>query len=224
MKMNVYIDGFNLYYGAVKGTPYKWLDLQALCRRLFPRDNIHRIRYFTSKVRPTAKDPRKLQRQEIYIRALETIPNLTVHYGVFKTHVKLRVLACSHCGADYGKGLVCPHYNPPQRIEVLECQEKGSDVNLGSYLLLDGFRNEFEIAAVISNDSDLATPISLVREELKLDVGIVSPDRDRTRPCAELRTVATFSKTVFKSALESCQFPAIVYDSHGRAIARPQGW
>jgi len=220
--MNVYIDGFNLYYGAVKGTPYKWLDLQALCRRLFPRDNIHRIRYFTSKVRSTAKDPKKLQRQETYIRALKTIPNLTVHYGVFKTHVKRRVLACSHCGADYGKGLVCPHYDPPQLIEVLECHEKGSDVNLGSYLLLDGFRNEFEIAAVISNDSDLATPIRLVRCELGLDVGIVNPRG--TRPCAELRTVATFNKTVFKSALKSCQFSAIVYDSHRRAIAKPQDW
>ena len=37
MRMNVYIDAFNLYYGAVKDTPYRWLDLDALCRRLFPR-------------------------------------------------------------------------------------------------------------------------------------------------------------------------------------------
>lgn len=54
----VYIDGFNLYYGAVKGTRYKWLDLEALCRRLLPKDNIAQIRYFTAQVsarrRPTA--------------------------------------------------------------------------------------------------------------------------------------------------------------------------
>jgi len=47
---NVYVDGFNLYYGCLRGTPYKWLDLDALCRRLFPRDRINRIRYFTAIV------------------------------------------------------------------------------------------------------------------------------------------------------------------------------
>ncbi len=30
VKTNFYIDGFNLYYGAVKGTPYKWLDSSGL--------------------------------------------------------------------------------------------------------------------------------------------------------------------------------------------------
>jgi hypothetical protein len=44
--MNIYIDGFNVYYGCLKGTPYKWLDVGALCSRLFPRDRINRIRYF----------------------------------------------------------------------------------------------------------------------------------------------------------------------------------
>ena len=46
----VYIDGFNLYYGALKGSPWKWLDLEKLCHLLLPRDEIILIRYFTSKV------------------------------------------------------------------------------------------------------------------------------------------------------------------------------
>ena len=32
----VYIDGFNLYYGAVKDSPYRWLDLGALCAHMLP--------------------------------------------------------------------------------------------------------------------------------------------------------------------------------------------
>jgi len=224
VRLNVYIDGFNLYYGAVKGTPFKWLNLHAVCRKLFPHDTISRIRYFTAKVRPTAKDPAKLQRQETYVRALQTIPNLSVHYGMFKAHARSRVVACSHCGADYAKGLNCPHYNPAQRVQVLECQEKGSDVNIASYLLLDAFRGEYEGAGVISNDSDLATPIALVRQELNLDVGIVTPDRDRKHPCSELRSIASFEKSIFASTLRSCQFPAVVYDASGRAIAKPQTW
>ena len=55
----VYIDGFNFYYGAVKGTPYKWLDLEALCRRLLPKDQIVKIRYFTARVASRPEDPQQ---------------------------------------------------------------------------------------------------------------------------------------------------------------------
>lgn len=57
MKVNVYVDGFNLYYGSVKGTPHKWLDFSAPCRLMLPRDHINRIRYFTAKVKPLPNDP-----------------------------------------------------------------------------------------------------------------------------------------------------------------------
>ena len=50
MKTNVYVDGFNLYYGAVKGTPFRWLDMAAMCRMLLPGDQINRIKYFTALV------------------------------------------------------------------------------------------------------------------------------------------------------------------------------
>ena len=46
----MYIDGFNLFYGALKGSRYEWLDLEALCRHLLPKDSINRIRYFTARV------------------------------------------------------------------------------------------------------------------------------------------------------------------------------
>ena len=80
-RTNVYVDGFNLYYGAAKNTPYKWVNLAALCAVVLPGINIRRIRYFTALVRATAADPNIRQRQETYIRALETLPSLTVHYG-----------------------------------------------------------------------------------------------------------------------------------------------
>jgi hypothetical protein len=51
MKVNVYIDGFNLYYGAVNGTPYRWLNLAEMCRMLLPRDQILQIKYFTAKLK-----------------------------------------------------------------------------------------------------------------------------------------------------------------------------
>jgi hypothetical protein len=58
MRTNVYVDAFNLYYGCLKGTPYRWLDLAALCRRLLPNDEINRVRYFAALVSARPDDPK----------------------------------------------------------------------------------------------------------------------------------------------------------------------
>lgn len=39
----IYIDGFNLYYGCLEHQPYRWLDLEAFCWRLLPKNDIQRI-------------------------------------------------------------------------------------------------------------------------------------------------------------------------------------
>ena len=76
---NFYIDGFNLYYRALRGTPYKWLDLFKLCQSLMPSHQVGQIRYFTTIIQVRPPDLQAAQRQATYIRALETIPNLSVH-------------------------------------------------------------------------------------------------------------------------------------------------
>jgi hypothetical protein len=75
MNTNVYIDGFNLYYGCLKGTPHKWLDLGFFCQASFPppRNQINRIRYFTAHVNARANNPQQRVRQQTYLRALRTI-------------------------------------------------------------------------------------------------------------------------------------------------------
>jgi hypothetical protein len=77
--------------------------------------------------------------------------------------------------------------------EVIKTEEKGSDVNLASLLLADGFRGKYEVAVVISNDSDFVLPIQIVRDELKLPVGVVNP---RGHPSRELLAVSTFFKRI----------------------------
>jgi hypothetical protein len=73
--------------------------------------------------------------------------------------------------------LAHPPSTGPHTVEVIRTEEKGSDVNLASYLLLDGFRSDCEATVVISNDSDLKVPIELARAELGLVVGVVNPLR-----------------------------------------------
>jgi uncharacterized LabA/DUF88 family protein len=83
MNTVVYVDGFNLYYGALKGTPYKWLDLMALSKQLVPASNvISQIKYFTARV-SGAQDPLAPKRQHLYLKAIQSYPEIEVHFGSF---------------------------------------------------------------------------------------------------------------------------------------------
>src|SRR5579872_1482649 len=146
MRTNVYVDGFNLYYCALRGTPHKWLNLAALCALAFPKFSINRIRYFTALVSARPHDPNNPIRQQTYLRALRTISGLSIHYGTFQTHINRMPLARQVPGGAHS-------------ALVVKTVEKGSDVKLATHLLNDAFENDYDQAVVISNDSDLAEPI-----------------------------------------------------------------
>jgi len=207
MATNVYVDAFNLYYGSLKGTSYRWLDLGSLCARLLPKDRINRIRYFTATVSARPDNPDAPQRQQVYLRALETIPGLSIHYGHYITHVRRMPLA-----------------NPPQRgartVEVVKTEEKGSDVNLATYLLLDAFQRDCKVAVVFSKDSDLKLPIEIAQTELGIRVGVVNPHPPARRSRA---LQPTFFKQLRTSTLGACQLPSLLTDSKGE-IRKPARW
>jgi uncharacterized LabA/DUF88 family protein len=205
--LNVYVDGFNVYYGCLRGTPFKWLDLGALCRRLFPRDTIHRIRYFTAIVSARPNDPRQPQRQLAYLRALATIPEVTIHRGRYLTHPTRMALAHPVPGG-------------PATVEVIKAEEKGSDVNLATYLLFDAFRKDCETAVVVSNDSDLKEPIELVQRELGMSVGAVNPHPPGRRSRA---LQPSYFRQIRAKDLHVCQFPPTLRDARG-TIHKPTTW
>src|SRR3954464_14712711 len=124
MITNFYIDAFNLYYGCLKGTAQKWLDLEAFCRLSFPGDQVHRIRYCTALVKARPQDPQQPIRQQTYLRALRTLGCVTIHYGHYLQ-----------------KPVMMPYVTPPAggpvTVQVLKSEEKGSDVNLATTLLVD---------------------------------------------------------------------------------------
>ncbi len=211
MRTNFYVDGFNLYYRAVKDTPYKWLDLLKLCQTLIPTHQVNLIRYFTALIRPRPESSGSRRRQLVFIRALETIPNLTIHYGQFRER-RIR------------RPLVAPTTGQGRTVEVFDTEEKGTDVNLASYLLMDGAAGEYEQAVVISNDSDLATPIRMVRDRLRLPVGVVNPNVvQRSVTPKDLIDAATFVRRLRSSTLRVCQFPPELTDSRG-TISNPPEW
>lgn len=208
MKTNIYIDGFNLYYGCVKGTPFRWLDVARLSSLLLPKGHqIHRIRYFTARVSARPKDPDAPTRQQIYLRALATLPNLSISFGHFLTS-KVRM------------PLAAPVLNGPTHALVIKTEEKGSDVNLASHLLLDAFRQDCDAAFVVSNDSDLLEPIRIARREFGLTVGLACPHK---RPSHVLQQEADFVRTIRAGALRASQFPPVLTDTTG-TFSKPAVW
>jgi hypothetical protein len=220
VRTHVYVDGFNLYYGAVDGTPYKWLDIVALCRKLLPRNTIARVHYFTALVKDTPSDRTKSVRQQTFIRALETFPEITVTYGSFLANKKRMPLASGNPQEIADPNVVTLVPGGPRSAVVLRTEEKGSDVNLGTLLVAEAFKGDFEAAAVLSTDSDLALPIQLIRAELGLPVGVLFPDG---RYSVELDRVASFKRTISSTHLGSCQLPATLTDANG-VITKPASW
>jgi hypothetical protein len=209
--VNIYVDGFNLFYGCLKDTDYKWLDIGALCRRLVPSNPIHRIRYFTSRISPRPDAPDGRAHQDAYLRALATTDRLSIHLGHFHSpQVRLPVADPSACGGQ-------------RTIKVIKTQEKGSDVNLATFLLLDAFRHESDIAVVLSNDSDLAEPIRVLIQDLGVPVGLVNPHQAKYRSRDLLKLGPLFFKQIRPKALGVCQFPRVLHDSQGE-IRCPDDW
>jgi uncharacterized LabA/DUF88 family protein len=218
VKVRVYVDGFNLYYRALKdrldpgGGTYKWLDLGKLASALMPspKYTIDRIRYFTANVRSLPDDPDAPVRQQAYLRALRTLPLVTVHLGFFMVKTTRA-------------RLVTPLSDGTTTVKVHKIEEKGSDVNLATYLLMDGFRNEYDVAAVVTNDSDLVEPVRVVKEELQKPIVILGPNRDPQAYSRELTAAATSFKPIREGALKASQFPATLTDAVG-TISKPAGW
>lgn len=218
MKLNVYVDGFNLYYGSLYQTGYKWLNLHAFCQATFPADQINRIRYFTARVKARPNDPDQPVRQDTLFRALRTLPNLTIHEG---SYIEKPVTLPQH-----------PIPAPPGRptfVTVVRSEEKGSDVNLATHLLIDAFDDDFEGAVVISNDSDLTEPIRQVRSKFKKRVMILFPcSRSGRSPSIELRKAIGLRSgkrplIVQPSLLAANQFPPTLTDAAG-TFHKPAGW
>lgn len=207
MRTYIYIDGFNFYYGAVKNTPYKWLDFKALLTRILkPHHVILCLKYFTALVSATPQDPTKSIRQKTFIRALQAhISELEVYYGHFLSHEIRAPLA---------------NPSPGRRTaRIIKTEEKGSDVNLAVHLLNDAWLDKYDCAMVISNDSDLAEAMGLVKQHHKKMLGLITPGDKWTSK--QLKVHADFVRYVRPGALQKSQLPNPI---PGTSIYKPSRW
>jgi len=207
MKTSVYVDGFNLYYGCLKKTSFKWLNLQVLCANLLGRHHvIDTIRYFTAPVIPNDGNPKVHLRQQAYIKALQTIKGMHIHNGRFTNRVARMPTV----------------HPPPASVDVFRTEEKGTDVNFAVHLLNDAWKGRFDCAVLVTNDSDMAEAMRLVRSEFPdKTLGLIVP---KGRPTPYLNRYAHFCKTISDSHLREAQFASALPGLSGRLIHKPGSW
>jgi len=136
-KVIAYIDGFNLYFGIVEaGFNFcKWLNLKLLVENLLkPNQELIEVKYFTSRV---SNNPDKQKRQSLYIDALESIGIKIIYFNYQDGKV-----ICKRCGHIWKSA-----------------KEKMTDVNIATSIIIDAYKNKYDIAMLISGDTDLIPPI-----------------------------------------------------------------
>ena len=202
----VYIDGFNLYYGAVKNTPYKWLNVERYFTLLRQNDEIRKIHYFTARV----DHPRSVD-QDTYLRALSTLPLINIVEGRFKMkEIDCAVKSCTFPGR--------------RRVNVSE--EKRTDVNIALQILHNAYADLCDVFVIVSGDSDLVPALDSVKGLFpnKRTVVYVPARFPQRAHAVELRAVADRARTLPLALLKHAQLPHRIPDGSGGVLAKPSDW
>jgi len=196
-----YVDGYNLYYG-LREKGWKrlyWLNIQTMVRHLLKLgQTLATTRYFTTIVR-RPEDKRK--RQAVFLEALQTLNDFRIYYG----HFLADTVICRNCGHAYET-----HH------------EKMTDVNIAVELMSDAFQDKFDVALLVSADSDLVGPVRAVRRLFGHKRVVVAFPPGRASKA--LKQAADAQIYVGRDTLATSQFPEEVAKLDGFVLRRPVEW
>ena len=218
MRTVVYVDGYNLYYGLLRKTTLKWLDLFALFRDhvLDPETELIQVRYYTAPVLGRMCDsPESPQRQRRYLQALRKM------YPEKIAIIEGKILATTPF-----QRLVKPIAEAPdlQMVQVYDFNEKKTDVNLAADLIAGAWTGAYDQAVVCSNDTDLEAALATVRQHhpgIRLGVVAPIPGDDHRRISTDLSRHAHWSKPLSLVHLRNAQLPDRIPHS---ALHKPDTW
>lgn len=198
-----YIDGFNLYYRLLRRTSYKWLNLSSLFNAILTDYKLLHIHYFTADLHSGHPNRDRPIRQGLYLRAIKTLPNLTITKGYY---LRTKVWAQPVVGTDM--------------VQVWKSEEKGSDVNIGTQMLVDAHLAKSHVQVIVSNDTDLVAPIKAAQEIFGLKVLLVSPV---SNPSRKLVDAASEVIVLHGKDLSAHLFPEELTDAKG-SFRKPSFW
>lgn len=210
-----YIDGFNLYYGLLRHTRNKWLDLFAFSKALVRADHdMVAVKYFTARAKPYPYDRESVDRQDTYLNALKRMGQVEVVEGFYNKNAAYAPVldpACRECDTPQNR-----------LVKIMKLEEKGSDVNIATAMLLDAFHDKADAFVLVSGDADFVRPVATIRKEFGKLVIVCDPHNRRS----ELQRYASYYRTIPCDLPAQCQLPdTIPYGKRGdRFIHRPPAW
>lgn len=195
-----YVDGFNLYFGIIDSGHIhsKWLNVKSLIQSFLSQDQeLIEVKYFTSMV---SNDSPKEMRQRKYISALES-----VGVRIFRGKYEQKQVYCNNCSNTWWR-----------------TNEKMTDVNIATQLIMDAVENKFDVAILISGDSDLVPAISIVNEKYspKYVTVFFPPGRENI----SVKNVASGSFIIGRKKIKDHQFPEMNKLENGYKISKPDTW
>lgn len=228
MKTIAYVDGYNFYYGCLKGTPYKWLDIARLLRdHVLPSSafgvtsELVRINYFTADIlERAARSPDSVSSQMKYLRALSlTYPELIgIHKGFYTLLPMKAHVMNPH---DEKKRL-----RDSEEVLVWKLEEKQSDVRLALEIFQDAMTDATEQIVICSNDTDIAPALEKVRiHRPNIKIGLIIPTTDSVRrPNRGMADLADWVRTHIQSEeLAACQYPDFI-PAKRKGVRKPDTW
>lgn len=170
-----YVDGYNLFYGCLKHSGDKWLDLHKLLfeqiiHQQNPASELVEIKFFTAdiKAKIASHGDAAQQAQQAYHRALQQLypAKISIINGYYSLE-KAKLLA---------------YKQPPDkldRVEVWKLEEKQTDVNIALESYRDAMKGKAQQLVFVSNDTDLAPALKAIREDLQdqVQMGVIIPIR-----------------------------------------------
>lgn len=228
LRTRIYIDGYNLYYGCLKGTPYKWLDLMTLFEQhvllssapdassLLPLA----IKYFTAKIKEQAA------------RALDSVSSQARYHTALRKRYPDRIeLIEGYYSLTHSKARLVDHIAPNTwardcvQVLVWKLEEKQSDVNLALQAYHDAITGAVDQVVIVTNDTDIAPALQMIRTHTAVRIGLVVPARTGLRePNTELVRLAHWTRShITERELASAQMPRVILGGKHPTI-KPESW
>ena len=174
------------------------------------------VRYYTAPVLGRmSDDPGSTQRQRQYLQALRNFhpQRLVIIEGKIQASKPYLRLAKS-----------IPELPELQIVQVLDFNEKKTDVNLASDLITGAWTGSYEQAVICSNDSDLEGALAAIKSHHPgLRIGIVAPisGESHRHISGDLTQYADWQKVLSVAHIARSQLPDKILNSK---LQKPAAW
>lgn len=237
MRTRIYVDGYNLYYGCLKRSPHKWLDLLHLFEAHVLPSSVPGAGAASTPPWQSATDPLLFYYtapiKEVAAKAPDSVDSQKAYHAALQAHSGNRLkLVLGNYSLIKAKAKKIDPKDPKKPmglcdpVEIWKLEEKKSDVALSLQAYHDALTKQVDMVVIVTNDTDVAPALQMIRDNTEAQIGLVIPTTDQTRtPNTELVKLAHWTRTnITEVELKSAQLPLNVQKSNGKFTRKPISW